>query len=116
MSESQAPAPEPDTPRSNNAELFLLSAHEEAALRQRKLQDAAQRKDAFQQMVCGLKYLHEDMALEVPLFGGQRLSRLSATGTRIRPQTLCLWAFWVCLLLAACRPFWPPPARCCWPA
>lgn len=46
------------------------------------------------------------LALEVPLLGGHRLQRRVDAGASIQLKTVCLWAFWACLLLAACRPFW----------
>ena len=48
----------------------------------------------------------QQLALAVPLLQGR--GRGGEPGARhpLRPQALCLWAFWICLLLAACRPFW----------
>ena len=48
----------------------------------------------------------DGLALEVPLLSSHPLQRQAMTGARLRLNTLCLWAFWICLLLAACRPFW----------
>ncbi len=46
------------------------------------------------------------LALAVPLLGGQKFAAVALTRSSMRPQGLCLWAFWVCLVLAASRPFW----------
>lgn len=44
-------------------------------------------------------------ALRVPLLDGLNLPRRHA-GASLRRRELCLWAFWMCLVVAASRPFW----------
>ena len=46
------------------------------------------------------------MSLVVPLLGGQSIKPASMVSSLSRPRNLCLWALWICLLLAASRPFW----------
>jgi Ca-activated chloride channel family protein len=46
------------------------------------------------------------LALSVPLLKGRRPSATSFSRPSLRPAGLCLWVFWVCLVLAASRPFW----------
>ena len=46
------------------------------------------------------------LALSVPLLTGRSFAVQSLGRTSLRPTGLCMWAFWVCLVLAASRPFW----------
>jgi len=46
------------------------------------------------------------LALAVPLLDGLKLSSARLASTSLRPADLCLWLFWICLVLAASRPFW----------
>jgi Ca-activated chloride channel family protein len=45
------------------------------------------------------------LALTVPLLDGLRPTSPRLAGTARRPQQLYLWLFWICLVVAACRPF-----------
>ncbi len=49
---------------------------------------------------------HAGPALAVPLLLRQQLSGARATGSPHRLSAACLWLFWICLVLAASRPFW----------
>jgi Ca-activated chloride channel family protein len=46
------------------------------------------------------------LALCVPLLNGRTPAARSLSQPSLRPAGLCLWFFWVCLVLAASRPFW----------
>ncbi len=46
------------------------------------------------------------LALAVPMLSRQPYQDSSIRLTSSRLGGLCLWAFWICLILAACRPFW----------
>ena len=46
------------------------------------------------------------LALSVPLLTGRTLAVKSLGRNSLRPAGLCLWVFWICLVLAASRPFW----------
>ena len=46
------------------------------------------------------------LALSVPLLTGRMLAVKPVGRTSLPPAGLCMWAFWVCLVLAASRPFW----------
>ena len=46
------------------------------------------------------------LALSVPLLTDRTLAEKSLRRTSLQPADLCLWAFWICLVLAASRPFW----------
>ncbi len=45
-------------------------------------------------------------ALSVPLLKDRRIIASSFATAALRPAGVCLWIFWVCLVLAASRPFW----------
>ena len=45
------------------------------------------------------------LALAVPLLDGLNLPSARLTSTSPRPKELCMWLFWICLVVAACRPF-----------
>jgi Ca-activated chloride channel family protein len=45
------------------------------------------------------------LALAVPLLDGLELSSAGLTRTSLRLEGWCLWLFWICLVLAASRPF-----------
>jgi len=45
------------------------------------------------------------LALAVPLLDGLKPPAPRLAGTAPRPVQLCLWLFWICLVVAACRPF-----------
>lgn len=45
-------------------------------------------------------------ALAVPLLYHQRLSSTAGSGSLYRLARTCLWLFWLCLVVAASRPFW----------
>jgi Ca-activated chloride channel family protein len=47
-----------------------------------------------------------ELALAVPLLDGQEITSVSLVSSSMRPQGICLWVFWICLILAASRPFW----------
>jgi Ca-activated chloride channel family protein len=46
------------------------------------------------------------LALAVPMLGAQQYEESSISQARSPVGGLCLWAFWICLILAASRPFW----------
>jgi Ca-activated chloride channel family protein len=46
------------------------------------------------------------LALAVPMLSRQPYRQNTIVQTSGRIGGLCLWVFWVCLILAACRPFW----------
>lgn len=46
------------------------------------------------------------LALSVPLLDGSRLAPPEPAGASLRSGGLLLWICWVCLVLAASRPFW----------
>jgi Ca-activated chloride channel family protein len=46
------------------------------------------------------------LALAVPMLSHQARRDGSYGLSSDRKARLCLWAFWICLILAACRPFW----------
>lgn len=46
------------------------------------------------------------LALAVPLLVGLKLPSARFARPSMRPEGLCLWAFWICLIVAASRPFW----------
>jgi Ca-activated chloride channel family protein len=45
-------------------------------------------------------------ALSVPLLQGRTIYPKSLDRASLRPAGLCLWGLWICLLVAASRPFW----------
>jgi Ca-activated chloride channel family protein len=45
------------------------------------------------------------LTLAVPLLDGLKLSSTGLARPSLRPEELCMWLFWICLVLAACRPF-----------
>jgi Ca-activated chloride channel family protein len=49
---------------------------------------------------------NRQLALAVPLLQGQRIATQSVRRSSCRGAGLFLWAFWICLVLAASRPFW----------
>ena len=49
---------------------------------------------------------NRQLALAVPLLQGHRITTQSVRRSSGRGAGLLLWAFWICLVLAASRPFW----------
>jgi Ca-activated chloride channel family protein len=46
------------------------------------------------------------LALAVPLFSQIQFKTETITNSKHRLSMLCIWAFWICLIVAASRPFW----------
>ncbi|MCP4331781.1 MAG: VWA domain-containing protein [Gammaproteobacteria bacterium] len=50
--------------------------------------------------------VNTQLALAVPMLSRQPYEESLISQSSSRMRRLCLWAFWICLIIAACRPFW----------